>query len=122
MEKSIVIIILIIVIGCIIILQFILSNQKNKWFGIILPVLNFIYALYGVIPSFYNIIDLIPRTIIKKDEFGNIISTTTIGSDGLIYFMISSLKILLIYNITTIILIIIYFWRRNLLKRQHYIF
>jgi len=121
MEKSKAVIILVIIFGCILIIQFTLSNKKNKWLGIILPLLNFIYALYGIIPSFYNINEIIPRKIIKKDEFGIIMSSATIGNDGLISFIISSLTIFLAYNITTIILIIIYIWRKRLLKQQKYI-
>jgi len=73
-------------------LQLRLSKKPNKWSGLILPTITFIYSLICV----FNIV----------------------GTDNLWHNVILTVSTLLLFNISTIILLAIYFAYREHFRRK----
>ena len=78
----------------IIILQIYLSKRENKWFGLILPIINVIISIMAVLGrAFY-------------------------GGRSIAEIIMSSIMIFLVWNISTIILSAIYFACREKFKKK----
>jgi len=78
----------------IIILQIYLSKRKNKWFGLILPIINVIISIMAVLGrAFY-------------------------GAKSIAEIIMNSIMIFLVWNIPTIILVAIYFACREKFKKK----
>jgi len=87
------IVLLIVLIAAVgVILQLFLSKKSSKWLGLILPIITFAFSLLYVL----NIV----------------------GTDSLWHNMILTVSTLLLFNISTIILLAIYFGCREKLKRK----
>lgn len=114
MRNIIVLIPLFLILGGSIWLQILLSKKRNKWLGLILPVLNFIFSLSAIFPLFQEIV--LPRTEEQYDEYGNLILATIIQPSGGIFSAISIG--FLVYNISTFIFVLIYCIFRNKQKQQ----
>ena len=79
------ILVLITVLGAVIGLQIFLSTRKNKWFGLILPIISFLFALL-----------IVPLNMMVPAS----------GMD--MSFIFTMLLAFLIYNIPTILNLVIY--------------
>lgn len=109
MSYAVRLVILFLFIGVAIWLQITLSKNKNKWLGLILPLLNFAYSIIAIFPLFKSI--TLPQYYEKFDKYGKLIETVTVEASYNILGFI--LKIFFICNITTLIFCIIYWVYRN---------
>ena len=118
------ILIVILFIAAIVALQLYLSKQKNKWLGLILPLITFsisLLALLGV-ATFYNVqsIHVETQTVTEAGEVTKEVTQQPIKVDT------ATVKegiflggyILVLYNIPTVILLLIYKGAREKLKRE----
>lgn len=86
------IIIFFLVVGLVIYLQIFLSKMKNRWPGLILPILSFIYSLFMLL------------------------NITTFETVGKVQSLMSAISTFLVSNIPTIVLLAIYFGIREKVK------
>lgn len=80
------------VVALVVWLQICLSKMKNTWFGLILPILSFMYSLFMV---------------------SNIVIFETMGKDQILMNVLSTF---LVSNIPTIVLLTLYFGIRERMK------
>lgn len=80
------------VVALVVWLQIFLSKMKNKWFGLILPILSFIYSLFMLL------------------------SIATFEAMGKAQILMSLISTFLVSNIPTIVLLAIYFGIREKMK------
>ncbi|MNN22405.1 hypothetical protein D3C81_1357620 [compost metagenome] len=100
-------------------LQIRLSKMKNKWFGLIIPAIFFIFSLLGVfnIAAFSS---FTKETVNTIDENGvviakQVIENSSINVPSLIF---TAVIILLLYNIPTAIFLGIYAISRDKIKKN----
>ena len=100
-------------------LQIHLSKMKNKWFGLIIPAIFFIFSLLGVfnIAAFSS---FTKETVNTIDENGvviakQVIENSSINVPSLIF---TAVIILLLYNIPTAIFLGIYAVCRDKIKKN----
>lgn len=96
-----------------------LSKMKNKWFGLIIPAIFFIFSLLGVfnIAAFSS---FTKETVNTIDENGvviakQVIENSSINVPSLIF---TAVIILLLYNIPTAIFLGIYAISRDKIKKD----
>lgn len=89
---SFAVILFLLVLGLVLFLQVFLSKMKNRWLGLILPILSFIYSLFMVL---------------------GIAVFDTMGKGQILMSVISTF---LISNIPTIVLLAIYYGIREKMK------
>lgn len=96
-----------------------LSKMKNKWFGLIIPAIFFIFSLLGVfnIAAFSS---FTKETVNTIDENGvviakQVIENSSINVPSLIF---TAVIILLLYNIPTAIFLGIYAISRDKIKKN----
>ncbi|OQB13728.1 MAG: hypothetical protein BWY15_01576 [Firmicutes bacterium ADurb.Bin193] len=114
MRDVIIVVLSLLILGCVVWLQIFLSKKRNKWLGLILPSINLVFSLTAISPLFQGIV--LPQYYEKFDEYGVLIETATIEPSGGIFYAI--LTGLLIYNISTLVFMVIYWICRNKRKRQ----
>ena len=102
------------ILGGAICLQIFLSKRRSRWPGLILPALNLIFSLVALFPMFQEI-DL-PQTQKEYDAYGNLVSSVTIEPPGGMFYVI--FMGFLIYNISTLVFILIYWVIRNKQRRR----
>jgi len=100
-------------------LQIRLSKMKNKWFGLIIPAIFFIFSLLGVfnIAAFSS---FTKETVNTIDENGvviakQVIENSSINVPSLIF---TAVIIILLYNIPTAIFLGIYAISRDKIKKN----
>lgn len=100
-------------------LQIRLSKMKNKWFGLIIPAIFFIFSLLGVfnIAAFSS---FTKETVNTIDENGvviakQVIENSSINVPSLIF---TAVIILLLYNIPTAIFLGIYAISRDKIEKN----
>lgn len=103
-----------------IVLQVILSKKGNKWLGLILPIIAFLFALLVT----FNVVDTNNYTEhqIQYNEEGEIIGEITIKHEGSSDTSSTALTIattFLIYNIPTMIYLFIYFGSREKINMKN---
>jgi hypothetical protein len=104
-------------------LQIRLSQMKNKWFGLIIPAIFFIFSLLGVfnIAAFSSFTKETVNTIdesgivIAKQVIENSLTSSSIDITSLIF---TAVIILLLYNIPTAIFLGIYAVCRDKIKKN----
>lgn len=123
-ENLIYLVLFLLICGGIAYLQIFLSKKQNKWLGLILPLISLILSsvctLMSELPLFREMSSFIPKTVEKTDEFGNLISSTTVTppSGGIWNVVFITIMVFLIYNISTLILMAIYWVCRRIRKRH----
>lgn len=113
--------ILIVIVG-VVFLQLFLSKQQNKWLGRILPIIFFLFSLMAVlsVPAFFTQGELTLQQIASD---GTVIEETIIeqpkkpiGNTGTAIFQV--IVVFLLYNIPTLIFLVIYSTCREKMKRR----
>ncbi|SHH62330.1 hypothetical protein [Clostridium intestinale] len=100
-------------------LQIRLSKMKNKWFGLIIPTIFFIFSLLGVLNmAVYT--SFTKETINTLDESGVVIAKQVIenSSTNVPSLIFTTVIILLLYNIPTAIFLGIYAVCRDKIKKN----
>ncbi len=103
---SINLIIFILFLSGIVWLQIFLSNKESKWYGRILPIITFL-------TSFIPLLSIVAFTSIKT--INGVEKTTTMNISEVILI---GTPIFIIYNIPTVILLVIYFACREKYKKK----
>lgn len=118
------VLILIFLVAVIVVLQIYLAKKKNKWLGLILPFLTFsisLMALLGV-ATFYQIgtVAIESQTVTEDGVITNQISEQPIQIDNSEKMQSISIAvyIFVLYNIPTIILLLIYKDGRKKLRKE----
>ena len=108
------VLILIFLIAAIVVVQIYLAKKKNKWIGLILPLITFsisLMALLGVV-TFYNVgsVHVESQTVIENGVVTKQISENPVEIDTAEVMQSVSIAvyIFVLYNIPTIILLLIY--------------
>lgn len=108
------VLILIFLVAAIVVLQIYLAKKKNKWIGLILPLITFsisLMALLGVV-TFYNVgsVHVESKTVIENGVVTKQISENPVEIDTAEVMQSVSIAvyIFVLYNIPTIILLLIY--------------
>jgi len=116
----IVLILFIIIIGGIIALQIFLSKKKNKWLGLILPLIFLIFSLIATmsIPIF-STFTVTEQSISQGGKIVNSVIDSTTDQADLSSAIFMGIIVFLLYNIPTVILLSIYFACRETLKRKN---
>ena len=98
------------ILGGIVCLQIFLSKKRNKWLGLIMPLINLVFSVIPTFPLIREMSAFIPQTHEKFDEFGNLVETVTVEPPpgGMAHFIFMIIAVFLIYNISTVILMAIY--------------
>ena len=117
MRNIIILVFSLLLLGGIIWLQIFLSKKRNKWLGLILPLISLILSLIPTFSMFQVMSPFIPKTIEKFDECGNLASTVNV-SGNISGVILSVAAVFLIYNISTLIFIMIYWICRGKQKGQ----
>ena len=99
-----------------IVLQFFLSKQQNRWPGLILPIISFGISLLMTLSILGMTVGTISTT--RYDEFGQIISSETIYKASTGSLVIQVIFVLLLTNIPTAILMAIYGACRGNIRRK----
>lgn len=122
-EHMVNILIVIFWVAAIVVLQIYLAKKKNKWLGLILPLITFsisLMALLGVV-TFYNVgsVHLESQTITEDGVVTKQISESPVEIDisEVMQSVFIAVYIFVIYNIPTIILLLIYKDGRNKLRK-----
>ncbi|WP_127837115.1 hypothetical protein [Clostridium prolinivorans] len=120
-NTAIAIIILLLFLAGSIWLQIFLSKSKNKWLGLIIPLICFIFSIVTVLSlSMYTNTE---TTIVTKTIDGVVVSDETITSQSektsMISMFVSVIPVFLISNIPTLIFLAIYFACREKLKLRN---
>lgn len=116
-RKIITLVLFVLLIGGVVWLQVFLSKRKNKWLGLILPLINLVSSLIPSFSTLQAMSPFIPKTIESFDEYGNLTSTATI-SGNISSAILSVITVFLIYNISTLIFMVIYWICRRKQKGQ----
>lgn len=104
-------VVLVVMLFAFIFLQVFLSKKENKWLGLILPSLTFIYSLITVFShDFFT-----KSTSVVTNSNGEVINeTTTItGSDHFLEAMTTIVPMFVMTNIPTLIFLFIYYINRK---------
>ncbi len=115
------IILLILIVGGIF-LQIFLSKKKNKWYGLILPFICFIFSLVAVLGNTaFFVTGEVGMQQFAPD--GTLIAETVetqniVGSKDIVSTIVQMLITFLLYNIPTAILLLIYFDCREKIKKR----
>ncbi|WP_324825853.1 hypothetical protein [Sinanaerobacter sp. ZZT-01] len=120
MQNTFIILILfIIIVGSIIALQIFLSRKKNKWLGLILPLICLIFSLIAAmgIPIF-STFTVTEQSISQGGEIINSAVESSTDQANLSSTIFMVIIVFLLYNIPTVILLSIYFACRETLKRK----
>ena len=116
--------ILIFLVAAIVVLQIYLSKKKNKWLGLILPFIAFSISLMALLDlaTFYNVgsVHVESQTVtengvVTKQVIEEPIKTDTSKITQSIFI---GCYILILYNISTVILLLIYKGAREKLKKE----
>lgn len=89
----------------IIILQIFLSKKENKWLGFILPIFTFVISLTALMGVLLFSANTGTLTLTKN---GEVIEQTTTQVSDLSSIIWSAVYIFILYNIPTVILLVIY--------------
>lgn len=118
------VLILIFLVVAIVVLQIYLAKKKNKWLGLILPLITFsisLMALLGV-ATFYQIgsVRIESQTITEDGVVTKQISESPVEIDTseVMQSVLIAVYIFVLYNIPTIILVLIYKDGRKKLKKE----
>lgn len=118
------VLILIFLVAAIVVLQIYLAKKKNKWLGLILPLITFsisLMALLGV-ATFYQIgsVRIESQTITEDGVVTKQISESPVEIDTseVMQSVFIAVYIFVLYNIPTIILLLIYKDGRKKLKKE----
>ncbi|MCL1789057.1 MAG: hypothetical protein FWG33_01735 [Oscillospiraceae bacterium] len=109
---------LLFIIAGMVVLQIYLSKRDNKWLGLILPFIGIGVSLTAILGTVFFTSP--GSTVISYDEYGNVIHEETIKE----LFHIDPATIImtivnfLLFNIPSIILLLIYFACRESVKRR----
>lgn len=124
MNKSLIAIIisLIFLVG-VIWLQFFLSKKKNKWLGLVIPLICFIFSLMSVMSIAMFTTTSTSKTTVKTETVdGVLIEEEQVESNmtklGIGEILAMTIPIFLVTNIPTIIFLAIYFACREKIKRN----
>lgn len=105
----------------IILLQIYLSKKKNKWLGLILPIISFCISLIAVFNIAVNTTNTLSGVLQVTDENGIVIQeevvpatpNTTQQTQNMPSLIFTIGAVLLLYNIPTIVLLAVYFGCRE---------
>lgn len=118
------VLILIFLVAAIVVLQIYLAKKKNKWLGLILPLITFsisLMALLGV-ATFYQIgsVRIESQTITEDGVVTKQISESPVEIDTseVMQSVFIAVYIFVLYNIPTIILLLIYKDGKKKLKKE----
>lgn len=112
-------IIFIILIAGIVLLQILLSKGENKWLGFILPAAFFLFSLFGVlgIAAFTSMSTQMQSVSENGEIIRNTVETVSQKTDVVSLIGIAA-STLFLYNIPTVILLLIYAACREKRKRN----
>lgn len=116
--------ILLFLFGAIIAMQSFLCSKKSRWLGLILPLLTFcisLMALLGVVTSYHlGSVQIESQTITEDGVVTKQISEQPIESNAfdIIQSTFVVVYIFVIYNIPTVILLLVYRGSRKSLKKS----
>ncbi|MDP4118446.1 MAG: hypothetical protein Q8873_04570 [Bacillota bacterium] len=100
-------------------LQIFLSKKRKMWLGLILPLTNFIVSLIPAILVFQDMPT--PNHYEKYDEYGKLIESATVEpARGMSHFIFMIIMAFLIYNISTLVFMAIYWVCRKRKLKTHY--
>lgn len=118
------ILILILFVVAIVVLQIYLSKKKNKWLGLILPFITFsisLIALLGMV-TFYNVgsVHIESQTVTENGVVTKQVTEEPIKTDTskITQSIFIGCYIFVLYNISTVILLLIYKGAREKLKKE----
>lgn len=98
-------------------LQIFLSNSKNKWLGLIIPI---IYFMFSLVISLSLPMYMIPQTPVTSTIKGSAVTNRLAASQqerpGIISMLAAVIPVFLISNIPTLIFLAIYFACRERIK------
>lgn len=123
-EHMINVLILIFLVAVIVVVQIYLAKKKNKWLGLILPLITFSISLMALlgIATFYQIgtVAIESQTITEDGVVTKQISESAveIGTSEVIQSVFIAVYIFVLYNIPTIILLLIYKDGRKKLRKE----
>lgn len=102
----------------IVILQILLSKNKNKWLGLILPMVFLLISLMGVLGiSFYPTQTTQMHTVTENGVIIDKVIKSSPGDAGSL--LITVVVTFFVYNIPTVILLLIYAaYRKNIKKNK----
>ncbi len=116
--------ILILFVKAIVVLQIYLSKKKNKWLGLILPFITFsisLIALLGMV-TFYNVgsVHIESQTVTENGVVTKQVTEEPIKTDTskITQSIFIGCYIFVLYNISTVILLLIYKEAREKLKKE----
>lgn len=91
----------------VILLQIFLSKRENRWTGLILPTISFLFSIIGILGSafFYKVTT-------------NSTTTYSISNESISQIIMQAIIIFLLMNIPTVILTAIYFACREKSKKN----
>lgn len=122
--KPIYLIILLLVFAGMIWLQIFLSKKKNKWLGLILPLVTVCFSILAitVTPAY---VTGSPRTVVEHEvaQNGEVIENIITNipqqeSPGVVSIIFTGIYLFLLYNIPTFVLLIIYAVCRSIRKNN----
>lgn len=116
--------ILLLILGGVIWLQIYFSKQENKWLGLILPIISFLFSIMIVlsISAFWTLTDeettetvseMTNEVIVTENTFMN-----QVEDSNTIQMIAIIISIFLLSNIPTVILLLIYFGERKKLNKR----
>lgn len=109
------------VIAGVICLQIFLSKRQNRWFGLILPMMVFLFSLIAVLsfPAFSTQGKL---TVQEISSDGTVIEETIVSQQEPVEHMGTTISravtVFILYNIPTVLLLAIYFACREKIKKN----
>lgn len=77
------IIILLVILAAVVLLQIFLSTRKNKWFGLIMPIISFLFALL-IVP----LNTMVPATGVNVDFIFNLVVAFSVYNIPTVVFMV----------------------------------
>lgn len=119
-NSSIIIIVFLLILAGIILLQIFLSKKRNKWLGLVIPLICFIFSFMSVLSI--SMFTTLSTSISTETAEGVLIEEVQV-EDNIVKPRIGEMlamvtPVFLISNIPTIILIAIYFACRENIKRK----
>ncbi len=118
------ILIMIFLFAAIVVLQIYLAKQRNKWLGLILPLITFSISLMAVlgVATFYNLgsVRIESQTVTENGVVTKQIIKEPIKADTskITESIFTGLYIFVLYNISTVILLLVYKGTREKLKKE----
>src|SRR5699024_2671058 len=119
--------ILLLILGGVIWLQIYFSKQENKWLGLILPIILFLFSIMIVlsISAFWTLTDVetLETTETVSEMTNEVIVTENtfmnqVEDSNTIQMIAIIISIFLLSNIPTVILLLIYFGERKKLNKR----